>query len=353
MFGTQREIGPLTSLRYLAASLVFMEHIVMIPGMEWMDMGGGCLGKAGVCIFFVLSGFILTYAHGGEDWKGAFGKNAGAFYWSRFARIYPLHWLMFLVALPLGLNSNTARASLSDFPFLLTLTERVLPTAVVSSQPVKVAWTLAVEFLFYVSAPLFFLALCRRKNPLAILSVIIPAYIVGIVLLMMAHPGWNLGGYCRIPEFLLGMAGFHFLKQTDISRNAVALLLLGAAMMTAACVCDHYWGLTYYYFAYAPGALLLILGAGSLRGSLQAFLSKPFLLLLGNASFALYLLHDPFLRYSKVFFNRSGIVFSPVASVFVSLLFFVLITAGSIVCYRFYENPIRLRLRSWMKSRKG
>ena len=80
----------------------------MLPGLEWMRIPANCTGRAGVTVFFVLSGFIMCYSYGDRDWTGRFGGNAREFYWSRFARIYPLHWLMFLFALPLGLNSLTA-----------------------------------------------------------------------------------------------------------------------------------------------------------------------------------------------------------------------------------------------------
>jgi peptidoglycan/LPS O-acetylase OafA/YrhL len=353
MVPSPAEIRPLTSLRFLAASLVFWEHIVMLPGFGWLVGYTHSFGRIGVCVFFVLSGFILSYSYGEQDWRGAFAKNAGQFYWSRFARIYPLHWLMFLVALPLGLNSRTARVSVSEFPYLLTLTDSLWPGHPLVPQPVKAAWTLSCEVFFYLLAPLCFLALCRRKNPLALAGAMLASYTVLIVFLALKFGDLNWAAYVRMPEFLLGIAGYHFSRRVDLARLANKLFFAGIALLACVSIRDVVFGLPqlFYSFAYAPGALLVILAFASMRGAAKDLFSHPSLVLSGNASFALYLMHDPALRYLKVLLERNHIVLPRMWSFFVAVPLFAVLLVAATMCYKFYENPIRLKLRTLLQRR--
>jgi len=347
------EIRPLTSLRFLAASLVFWQHVGMLPGFGWMLSYTPSFGRIGVCVFFVLSGYILSYSYGEQDWRGDFGRNARGFYWSRFARIYPLHWLMFLFALPLGLNSRTARVSISEFPFLLTLTDSLWPGHPPMVQPVKAAWTLSCEVFFYLLAPFCFLVLCRRKNPLALAGAILAAYTALIVFLALKFGDLNWSAYLRMPEFLMGIVGYHLSRRIDLARFAHGLLFGGVVLLACVGATDTVFRLPhlFYSFAYAPGALMVILCLACVRGSTKEFFSRPSLVLFGNASYALYLLHDPVLRYLKVALDRTQIVLPRPWSVLAAVLLFVSTLLVATLCYKFYENPIRLKLRALFQRR--
>ena len=79
----------LTSARFFAALHVALYHLIhpfKIWGIFAPVMSAG---YTGVSFFFVLSGFILTYAHGTEYEAGR--GNAQKFWIARFARIYPVY----------------------------------------------------------------------------------------------------------------------------------------------------------------------------------------------------------------------------------------------------------------------
>jgi peptidoglycan/LPS O-acetylase OafA/YrhL len=357
-----QEIYPLTSLRFLAASLVVFEHMQMLPGLEWLGFKNAFPGTVGVRVFFILSGFILSYTYGNRDWARQFGSNALDFYWSRFARIYPLHWLMFLLALPLGLNSNTARVVTANFPWLLSLTDKLWPGFDAGPQPVKAAWTLSCEFLFYFSTPLLFWFLALTKKPLLAAVLVLVAYTGTMLAVTDFFPQYNWTAYLEMPQFLLGIAGFQFARRVNFSRWSGRLIIVGVLLLVVAGLLDaplKRWETVSWltrvllaYCAYAPGALLIILGCANASGMVGKFMSQPWLVLLGHASFALYLLHDPALRYLKVLLNRKQIVLSLPAGIFTTMGMFFLITIASILCFKCYENPMRLKLRSWMKARR-
>ncbi len=345
-----KEILPLTSLRFLAASLVFLEHIPMIPGLEWLGTSDKSLGKIGVSVFFVLSGFVISWSYAERDWSGKFWGHAGEFYWSRMARIYPLHWAMFLLCLPLGLRSLTARVDPSNIPWLWTLTDDLWPGFSGGPQPDKAAWTLSCEALFYLSTPLLFLLLCRRRNPLAATGVTLIGFSALIWAVAWMPGNWNWNAYLWEPDFLLGVLGFHLSRRVDLSPYAVAMLAGGAALLAVSTLIEPRFDYRYARLTFGPGSLLVILGCASIRGFCQRLLSHPWLVLLGHSSYALYLFHDPLLRYSRILLNQRGIVIGPGWNILAGLGLYVFALGVSIACFKFYENPVRLKLRAMWKT---
>ena len=82
----------LTSLRFFAAVLVFVQHVV--PLTSRFSLGG-----AGVAFFFILSGFILTYVYGNELGGTRANGSVTRFYIARIARIYPIYIVGFVLSL--------------------------------------------------------------------------------------------------------------------------------------------------------------------------------------------------------------------------------------------------------------
>jgi peptidoglycan/LPS O-acetylase OafA/YrhL len=353
---TPREIRPLTSLRFFAAAMVFCEHIVMLPGTAWMKTDTDWPGQIGVSLFFVLSGFILNYSYGQSRWTQSFAKTARVYYTGRAARIYPLHWLMFMVALPLGLNSNTARVNLSDLPWLFFLTDKLWPGYSAGSPPVKVAWTLSCEMIFYLFLPFILLLLQRSRRVLLTSVGLLTVSTILIYTAALTWPTLNWWGYIHVPEFLLGIVGLQwYRRQKEVTCGS--LLLLGGLLLLAFWVwivprlpipCSAY---SYSFLGFAPGSLLVILGSATVRGRLYRILSLPALVLLGNASYALYLLHDPLLRYTKVLLDRRGIVLPLALDLLVAAVLFAVCVALSIGLFWLYETPLRLKIRALFHNR--
>lgn len=56
------EVLALTGARFYAAILVFLNHVIFLPGCEALRTSPVfTIGGLGVTFFFVLSGFILAY----------------------------------------------------------------------------------------------------------------------------------------------------------------------------------------------------------------------------------------------------------------------------------------------------
>ena len=137
------DLPRLTSLRAFAAFVVFLFHIR--KNTDWA-VGDSLYmhGYVGVGFFFILSGFVLT-------WATKPGTSATEFYWRRFARVYPSHFVMLVVALllprlaapvtPLGVAAN------------VTLTQAWFYDWDVAFGLNAVSWSLSCEFFFYLCTP--------------------------------------------------------------------------------------------------------------------------------------------------------------------------------------------------------
>jgi peptidoglycan/LPS O-acetylase OafA/YrhL len=339
------EITNLTALRFFAAFMVFIDHFTMLPGPNRFDYFREC-GSVGVSIFFVLSGFILAYNYLNLDWRNRFRVCATEFYTARIARIYPLHFLAVLFALPLALNSVTSRLVPAALPVHLALVDMFVPIKQLGVPPNKVAWTLSCEIFFYLLTPMVFwlmkrFSISKRSFGLGVLLWIsvevvlfnlIPSwqpyfpnyavfrfcdYLAGIwlYLLFAGQPGMLVSGSCVF---------------ASIALIAAAQMLPAAAgssiPMTVLCL---------------PGAALMVFALAGFDRGLNKDLARPLLLLLGNASFALYLFHESAFRYLKVLFDRKGVVLSSWLMVLTFLITFFIFQLGAIALHKWYEVPVR------------
>src|SRR2546428_5243620 len=102
------ELSSLTGIRFYAALLVYVYHVVLtIPGVNALS-GSSLFSNAadvGVSFFFVLSGFILTYNYADVFRDGVSADNYKRFVWDRLTKIYPVHVLTLLMVLPIAIFS--------------------------------------------------------------------------------------------------------------------------------------------------------------------------------------------------------------------------------------------------------
>jgi peptidoglycan/LPS O-acetylase OafA/YrhL len=171
---TKKHFAQLDSLRAFAVAGVAWSH--------WMpNYTFGLPCSAGVQLFFVLSGFLITcillQARSGKDLNKSNSTTSGilkAFYSRRFLRIFPLYYLVLLIVVILNLPG--ARVSfLWHFGYASNYYYFLLNAW---NGPTSHFWTLAVEEQFYLFWPLVVLLVSRRY--------LLPTF-VGFVLLGVAY----------------------------------------------------------------------------------------------------------------------------------------------------------------------
>lgn len=142
----------LTGYRAMAAYMVFCVHF------NWFEKGSAIHAffagfGIGVPLFFALSGFLIYTRYNTSTVTVPFYKK---YMLNRFARIYPVYFLV--TTLTLLFNYKAAaftpywiKVYLLNITFLRGFSDKYLPTLVGQG------WSLTVEEVFYVLAPIIFL----------------------------------------------------------------------------------------------------------------------------------------------------------------------------------------------------
>jgi len=159
--------GGVDGMRAIAAGLVFVYH-----GASLLGAGGflarhwdvvGLFGPLGVCIFFVISGYLLFRPFVGAILGDGPFPAPGAFWARRALRIFPAYWTALTV---LWLVFD--RVKIPDAGSFFTYFGLVQNyRAGYVDGGLDVAWTLVIEMSFYLVLPLFALAsvwLARRMR---------------------------------------------------------------------------------------------------------------------------------------------------------------------------------------------
>ncbi len=177
----------LDGLRAFAAISVIVQHFTDLESFTRVPVG-----LAGVWLFFVLSGFLITgillkakSTSGGD--RGALGFAWRSFYLRRIVRIFPLYYgTLFLgaaLALP-GIRESFAWYCLNLANFLAAFPGKAAP-------PLFHFWSLSVEEQFYVVWPTVVLLAPRRAIAAASIGMIAVAP-VSRFLMLRATGDWNL-----------------------------------------------------------------------------------------------------------------------------------------------------------------
>ncbi|MGB0933278.1 MAG: acyltransferase family protein [Lishizhenia sp.] len=161
LFKEKNYLNALTFPRFILAIMVVVFHY----GQEAFPFGPEKYaltkfaqnGNIAVSFFFFLSGFILTYKY----WNKKI--NIKTFYIKRIARIYPIYIITLLVLVVLALYYSTVNydGTVHLIFHALGLQSWISGTELYFNSP---AWSLSVEFFFYLLFPFLLLGLKKLKR---------------------------------------------------------------------------------------------------------------------------------------------------------------------------------------------
>jgi peptidoglycan/LPS O-acetylase OafA/YrhL len=360
----------LTSLRFIAALWIAVFHLWRFDRWSTPAVVEHVVVAAPVAVsfFFVLSGFLLTVSY--VDDAGRLSTTARAFWRARFARVMPLYWLSLVVAAPIAValwrKAGADPAALSDVVKDLAAAAFVvqgwIPGRALAINPP--AWSIVVEVAFYAVFPVIAPYLVReaRRAPgqwlagLWLLSVAPGVALIfadpdGVVLARGfvahdVHAYWlDIVKYhplLRLSELLLGVVvGARFAGGSRVKAGAGVAAAIGVVVVAAA-------GLPYtvqHNGLLAPlFALIIVAAASSSSSSSSSLLAARPLVKLGEASYALYLLHVPLLWWiAGIGERRTGAKILEDPAHAAAALAFVVV--ASVVVYAAFEDPLRRRLR--------
>lgn len=366
MDGSMRHSGRLNSIqamRGLAALMVVLYHSrEYLNGNEYYGDVGNFLfgyGYIGVDLFFIISGFIITYVTCDKYRDG--GIN---FIIKRFFKIYP----PFIVALICtcilrGMNFDTLQLT-GGFTFDNIIKSVFLIPINFSSPPytasnlLPVAWTITYEIIFYI---IFFSAMMVTHNLRGFFAslIIVSLFLVSCFLRggISFSPGAtplhnNLLSLITNPimlTFTLGiLSNWIFFSVINLSKSitntaSILILLMAIGLMISGRFTGH--GLLGYGFI----SFMIFISVMILIEANEVDIPRP-ILFLGDISYSLYLSHmiviltiDKYKDRFPLFGDAIGL--SKFASIVVMSLFF------SYILYLSIERPCVILSRYILKKR--
>ena len=302
-------------------------------------------GYSGVNIFFVMSGFLMYYIHHKDfgDYRRVF-----PFMKKRFLRIYPVYWVVLIIAGTGLLVRN--KIGLLDYFFnasLILLPERYI------SPP---SWTLWYEVMLYI-----FIIIVILNKKIGFLSILL--WIIVVVINNFSPitdiylPVLNIFNI----SFPMGIAAAYIglrLKDESRERFSMIAVIVGSVLFVA--------NAGYSIVHSEPGNIVpwheapFILGWG-MSCSLLMFSvfsnkienifgrCKP-LLILGDASYSIFLLHFPLGRMLVRQAEKVNSLWE-IKSDMVSNFFLIVVSCSAIIICYFFFRYIELPMIKYLKRR--
>nr|WP_217343851.1 acyltransferase family protein [Noviherbaspirillum sp. L7-7A]MBV0877936.1 acyltransferase [Noviherbaspirillum sp. L7-7A] len=328
-------------LRAVAVISVVLFHIEkrLVPG-----------GFAGVDIFFVISGYLITLLIYSQIRNGNF--CFAAFYRRRINRIIPPLFVMIAVVLAFGLailsptdltrlfkGAVAAAAAVSNIYFWREYGNYF--NGGVDEAALLHTWSLGVEEQFYIIWPILLLALARLRPTALFISIMLGLLAAVVASELGVRVAASASYYLLPTRFFELMTGgalailichkgapFSFLASTVCGLAGSALMFGSLFFLTEAAP---FPGVNALYPCLGT-ALLIASGANSRTLTARALSAKP-MVFIGLISYSLYLWHWPVIAYATYL------------EIPITLVSGVLIFAGSIVIaflsWKFVEIPFR------------
>jgi peptidoglycan/LPS O-acetylase OafA/YrhL len=405
--GRRPDVPALTGLRFLAAFSVLLAHGLSATltnnepptgAVLWLMQASGF----GMTLFFVLSGFVIHYNYARLVTDGRL-RGIAAFFWARFARLYPLFLLMMLVYVLVSQRHvaywtgrpEDINAIFQALPyFLLSIQSWIykligggaLIDAIRGGSPPT--WSISTEWFFYFAYPLIAWFILRARAPAIILLVVglwcvlWTAFSTGLYDRTPQIDAWAVGRfgpiagvqnhedsfvrwllyaspYLRIGEFVLGAMTAQLyvaLQRRDVTRreNALGGALFWAAALSVLLVTYVEYSpdvpMTIFRkmnmnFALAPSVALLVFCAARYRGAASRLLTSRPAIALGEASYSIYLVHSIVLISAVKL--TGNVVHGTAYNVIKLIVLMAIVVAISLLLYAYYEAPAR----SWLRRR--
>lgn len=297
----------LTGIRTLLAIFIILFHFtpphlgLLYP---FIDNGYVFVG-----VFFLISGYVLTYNYADRG-KGLSKRE---FWLARFSRLYPVYLFVLVISISMLQEEWHARSH-AEFWQGMILTPFVLQgwSPSVATFWNTVSWTLTSECVLYVAFP-WLIRLPWPKKPLRLVALLITLWIIGLAphcLYLYLNPDHIVGPvdrysssqlirflkYTPLPYVCTFLSGVtlgklqHALVLTPRQRfilSSVSLALVGVFFYSLV-------GSTPYLLMHGglmtPVFAALVLGLSGPHPISALFSWRP-LLLIGESSYCLYLLH--------------------------------------------------------------
>ncbi|HRH40437.1 MAG TPA: acyltransferase [Pyrinomonadaceae bacterium] len=360
----------LNGLRFIAALLVIIHHLEQFKSVfgkeNYFELPSiRMIGDLGVVLFFVLSGFLITYLLL-EEQKATETISIKDFYIRRILRIWGLYYLIVILGLFVfpnieflntpaifeGAKENLLPKTLLFVFFLPNLAFWLYPPVPFASQ----TWSIGVEEQFYLIQPLI---VKKFKNLPVILIVIGSVYfIVKMVMskLGSVYPDHNLFFFNMFWQTLNfdcfaigGLAAVALFKKNFIldfifTKTVQILTILATIVLIAMGIHIKYFHQEFFSLLFA----IIILNLAANRNNLLK-LENPILNYLGKISYGLYMYH-PIVIFCTI---KLLILFGLYNNILLFILALLVTILISSLSYHLFEHKLIMQKNNFSKLITG
>jgi peptidoglycan/LPS O-acetylase OafA/YrhL len=312
--------------------MVFVSHLGVVGYLP--ELKG--LGRLGVVLFFVLSGFLMSLLYTDQ--------TSSARAWLRYAirrvfRVYPMYAVTVI--------GSYLIFEVLDQKWALPVKRFMLFDHLRLSWATHHLWTIPVEIKFYACFPFIAWLVTRASSP-RLRAVLITALLAGFMIFAPRDEPFAVWGYIDIFVFGILAAQLHLNARTAPSRtdavrapssawSAALVASFLALLLLVPWVSERIAGVRFAAFrdtyATATPCFVLIFAATRCGGWVRSLLVSRPARFLGAISYSLYLTHAHVLR-----FVLSHVELPAPVEIALSTLLALLLAW---LCYRLVETPFR------------
>lgn len=361
----QDKIAVVNGLRALAILGVFGIHLIgsHVPAESGLFGKFISTGWFGVCLFFVLSGFVLylPFAAGRQ-------LNVRSFYQHRLARLYPLYIIASMISLFIYSESNTMSPALWRH-----MLEVITVSFYFTNEGVAIGngplWSLAVEFYMSALFPLFVIGIARWSVWRVAIGLLAATALLKILYIACGLPPYQHdfwpGNIWRLlivmqslSEFSLGMWVAILWQRghlkvlspyASVLFLSAGLFLLWLTSKQPMNIAPFPIGIHALFFPVAD-TLLFVVVASALalpKGILRSALTCWPIQIIGAMCFSIYVWHMPMMGHLGNIDLKT-----PLDTVIFALFSFATISVLSALSYRFIEFPNKSWRELFLISRR-
>lgn len=341
-------------LRFIAFSLVFWQHgfasvikhadFISPFVAESVSMTGGY----GVHIFFVLSGFLITFLLLKEQ------QTSGAisirnFYMRRVLRIWPLYYLIMITGifiLPSLINTfQFCGEEWMHLVFLNNFNNHLLAGCEMPN--VGIAWSVAIEEQFYLVWPLIFWLFSRSKKLLILVTTLL---FFGSVVFNYIYSDISyfhtLGNTMYLMMGCFGGVLFYIRPDFLFQKRVFNPLMFGLVLAVFIVLIFTRIPVRLVLFPLLYLYIILYLADIDTRSVRSSVFSR-----LGKYTYGMYMYHPTIIIFAKIIFDKTGINYmnGGKGAILLALLALILTILFSIISYNYFEK-IFLKLKGRFTS---
>jgi len=359
----------LESLRGVAACLVVLIH----SAYNFGDTSIAFIKNSYLFVdfFFILSGFLMSYAYGE---KINLGLNFFSYVILRLGRIYPLHifvlfvWLPYLLIKQYLYSSGLGGVEQFDKNTIYTFTSNIflmhsmgLHSSLSWNFP---SWSISTEFFAYIAFYLLTISVDKAKNMFVPSVVIIGCYT--LLHQLNRHDldiTYDFGAIRCLGAFYLGVLTFRLkvyfanIKLKFLSINVFEVMIVSFVILVVTMSGEHY---LYLYCCLIAFACSILIFSNSQSGLLGHFLTLKLSRNIGKWSYSIYLLHAIVLggisNVLEYVFNISPNEPQGILSLVINTLVLLVTITLSKYSYKYiekiYKDKVKLKLNKYYQRKQ-